>query len=57
MISGTDWLVILGGLAAIAWVNWYFFVAARGTNGAPVAPPAEMEGDVTGREHTTVTRE
>ncbi|MDB4885577.1 MAG: hypothetical protein JWN79_1015 [Gemmatimonadetes bacterium] len=25
----TEWLVILGGLAAIAWVNWYFFLAGR----------------------------
>ena len=22
-------LVIAGGLAAIAWVNWYFFLAGR----------------------------
>lgn len=22
-------LVLLGGLAAIAWINWYFFVAGR----------------------------
>ena len=29
MISGIDWLVIIGGLAAIAWVNWYFFLASR----------------------------
>jgi plastocyanin domain-containing protein len=26
----TEWLVLLGGAAAIAWVNWYFFVAGRG---------------------------
>jgi hypothetical protein len=25
----SDWLVILGGAAAIVWVNWYFFVAGR----------------------------
>ena len=25
----SDWLVIVGGLAAIAWVNWYFFFAER----------------------------
>jgi hypothetical protein len=24
-----DWLVIAGGIAAIAWVNWYFFLAER----------------------------
>lgn len=22
-----DWLVVVGGAAAIVWVNWYFFVA------------------------------
>ena len=25
----TSWLVIAAGLAAIAWVNWYFFLAPR----------------------------
>jgi plastocyanin domain-containing protein len=28
-MSATDWLVVMGGLAAIAWVNWYFFLAGR----------------------------
>ena len=28
-IHGTDWIVIVAGLAGIAWVNWYFFVAGR----------------------------
>jgi len=22
-----EWIVIIGGLTAIAWVNWYFFMA------------------------------
>ncbi len=26
-----EWIVILAGAAAIAWVNWYFFLARRGT--------------------------
>lgn len=26
-MTATDWIVVLGGVAAIAWVNWYFFVA------------------------------
>jgi plastocyanin domain-containing protein len=26
-----EWAVLLGGVAAIAWVNWYFFLAARST--------------------------
>jgi plastocyanin domain-containing protein len=37
-MSATDWLVVAAGLAAIGWVNWYFFVAAR--RGATVAAPA-----------------
>ena len=28
-MSGTAWLVIFGGIAAIGVVNWYFFFAAR----------------------------
>jgi hypothetical protein len=28
-MSGLAWVVIVGGIAAIGWVNWYFFVAAR----------------------------
>ncbi len=32
-MSGSDWLVTVVGVAAIAWVNWYFFVA--GSAGAP----------------------
>ena len=37
----TDWLVIAAGLAAILWVNWYFFLAERG---APVAGAAAGGG-------------
>jgi hypothetical protein len=34
-IDGTDWLAILAGIAAIALVNWHFFIAGRSpsTNG------------------------
>ena len=28
-MSAVDWVVVLGGVAAIAWVNWYFFLAER----------------------------
>ncbi len=34
----TDWAAILGGAGAIAWVNWYFFVAGRAD-----AAPARKE--------------
>lgn len=29
-MSASEWLVLLGGLVAIAWVNWYFFLAGQG---------------------------
>lgn len=28
-MSGMDWIVVVAGLAAIGWVNWYFFFAER----------------------------
>jgi plastocyanin domain-containing protein len=35
-VNGGDLLVILGGVAAIVWVNWYFLVAGRATSEAAV---------------------
>ena len=37
-MSGTDWVVIVAGAAAIAWVNWYFFIAGRHAASAAVGP-------------------
>lgn len=34
-MRGTEWLVVLGGVAAIGWVNWFFFFVGRAT--APLA--------------------
>src|SRR2546423_8750488 len=28
-MSGPQWLVLTAGIAAIAWVNWYFLLAKR----------------------------
>lgn len=28
-MSALDWAVLLAGAAAVAWVNWYFFLAGR----------------------------
>ena len=39
-MTGTEWLVIVGAAAAIAWVNWYFFVAGRTAAVATAAPSA-----------------
>lgn len=41
-MSGTEWLVVLGGIASIGWVNWYFFVGERGA-----AQPGEQQGEKT----------
>ncbi len=37
-MNAADWTVVLGGLAAIAWINWYFFLAGR--PGASASVPA-----------------
>jgi len=37
-MTGTQWAVLLAGMRAIAWLNWYFFLAERSTAKA-VAPP------------------
>jgi hypothetical protein len=42
-VSVTEWAVIAGGLAAIAWVNWYFFLAERA--GRSAGPPSDGLGD------------
>ncbi len=31
LMSTLDWIVVLAGAAAVAWVNWYFFLASRRT--------------------------
>lgn len=41
----TDWLVIAGGIAAIVWVNWYFFVAERASAAATAAASATIVVD------------
>jgi Cu+-exporting ATPase len=28
-MSAMEWAVLAGGIAAIAWVNWYFFLSKR----------------------------
>jgi plastocyanin domain-containing protein len=36
-MSSIDWMVIAAGVAAIGWVNWYFFLAERGAVTASAA--------------------
>ena len=47
-MNGTDWLVIVAGVALIGWVIWYFFLAG-GT--AATATAASGRQDVTVRVH------
>lgn len=36
-MSTADLLVVAGGVAAIAWVNWYFFLGGRSSASAALA--------------------
>jgi hypothetical protein len=33
-MSMMDWIVIVGGVASIAWIDWYFFPSPRRAAGA-----------------------
>ena len=41
----TDWIVTLAALAGIGWVNWYFFLADRGSAQAVPASGANGASD------------
>jgi plastocyanin domain-containing protein len=43
----TDWIVVAAGLAAIAWVNWYFFLAQRQAAEAAVGTGGVQEVTIT----------
>lgn len=49
-MSGSEWAVVAAGLAALAWVNWYFFLAGSG----PVAVASVGVRGV--QEHRVVVR-
>jgi plastocyanin domain-containing protein len=42
-VNGADLLVILGGVVAIAWVNWYFLFAGRQATEAAVGAGGVQE--------------
>ncbi|HEX7242177.1 MAG TPA: cupredoxin domain-containing protein [Longimicrobiaceae bacterium] len=48
-MSAADWGVVAAGLAAIAWVNWYFFLAGRAPAQAAVGRGGVQEVTVTVR--------
>jgi plastocyanin domain-containing protein len=49
---GMDLVVILAGIAAITWVNWYFFVAGRTPAVAAASAGAGSDG---GSQEQTIT--
>jgi plastocyanin domain-containing protein len=42
-MTTVDWLVVVAGVAAIVWVNWYFFVAEQGAAAAAVGASGVQE--------------
>ena len=52
-MSSLEWIVVLAAAGAIAWVNWYFFLAGR-SQGAAVAVAAGS-GTAPGRGIPSVT--
>ncbi|HET9455678.1 MAG TPA: cupredoxin domain-containing protein [Gemmatimonadaceae bacterium] len=52
-MTGIEWLVVLGAAGAIAWVNWYFFVAGRAV--ATAAPAPTGTGGAAGVQRVAIT--
>jgi hypothetical protein len=52
-----DWIVVVAGIGAIGWVNWYFFVAPRrdesGVARAADSAAATSASDTLGRVRRT----
>lgn len=46
-MNATEWMVVVAGLAAIAWVNWYFFLAGRTTAEAAVGAAGVQQVTIT----------
>lgn len=46
-MNATDWIVLAAGLAAIAWVNWYFFLAQRQSAAAAAGAGGVQEVTIT----------
>ena len=42
-MTAGDWLVVLAGIATIAWINWYFFLTERGFTTAALGEGGAQE--------------
>jgi plastocyanin domain-containing protein len=47
-VTAVEWAVVVVGLAAIVWVNWYFFAARRPVAAALGIGPQDIRIDVRG---------
>ncbi len=54
-MQATDWTVIAAGLGAIAWVNWYFFVAGRRAPAAVATAMTTAAGSAASAQPAEVT--
>lgn len=45
-MTGSEWVVVLGAAGAIAWVNWYFFVAGRTAPAVAAVAAAASAGGI-----------
>jgi plastocyanin domain-containing protein len=57
VLRSIDLIVIVAGLASVAWVNWYFFLAQRSTGTAATVAAGRQEVTITvrgGYEPSTV---
>lgn len=43
---GAEWGVVIGAIALIAWVNWYFFIAGQAPALAVAAAPGSVTAEV-----------
>lgn len=46
-MNAMDWIVVAAGIAAIAWVNWYFFLARRSSAVAVAGAGGAQEVTIT----------
>ena len=53
-MSGMEWIVVLAAAGAIAWVNWYFFVAGQGAATVAIATPALSGAQGAGPSQVTI---
>lgn len=53
-LQGSEWFVVAAGIAAILWVNWYFFLAQRTAVAAGEATGVSVSGSSSLSEATVV---